>query len=477
MWDMCGKRNNIFRTYVLIMTTRTAIYLPASPLRRQVFKLAFPAVGEQFLNMLVGLVDTYLVGHISLQVAAQLGYGPAAGLTGVGLGNYVVWIITTLFMAGAVGSTALVARSTGARNNAESNLALRQSVLLGLALGVIAMVVMYVFAPTAMDLFGADALVALLGISYLRIASLSMPLAGLMFLCNAALRGAGDTRTPLLLMFLVNGINIIVSWLLVNGRWGFPAMGVEGAAWGMTIGRALGGIVVIWILLQGRNALRLDRWPRPDLSMLRRIVRVGVPTGAEMFVFQAALVVFARFITQLGTVPFAAHNTVITVESISFLPGLGFAVAATTLVGQSLGAQDPKRARSNGHEAFFQAALFMGFMGMLFILIPERLLGLLVDDADVVAAGALPLRLVGIIQPLLAANFVYSGALRGAGDTRSPLLIKLISPWLVRLPLALVLIPLYGLNGAWIAMSIDLGFQGVLAWWRFYGDNWERIKV
>ncbi len=211
--------------------------------------------------------------------------------------------------------------------------------------------------------------------------------------------------------------------------------------------------------------------------MLQRIVRVGVPAGAEMFVFQAALVVFARFVTQLGTVPFAAHNTVITVESVSFLPGLGFAVAATTLVGQGLGARDQQRARSSGHEAFFQAALFMGFMGLLFVLIPERLLGLLVDDPHVVPAGAMPLRMVGVIQPLLAANFVYAGARRGAGDTRWPLLIKLISPWLVRLPLAVWLIPHYGLNGAWVAMSTDLAIQGVLAWWRFYGDTWERIKV
>ncbi len=119
----------------------------------------------------------------------------------------------------------------------------------------------------------------------------------------------------------------------------------------------------------------------------------------------------------------------------------------------------------------------MGLMGVLFVFIPEFFLGMLVDDPRVVAAGVLPLRLVGVIQPLLAANFVYAGALRGAGDTRWPLLVKLVSPWLVRVPLAFWLIPAYGLTGAWIAMSIDLSLQGMLSWWRFRGNTWERIKV
>jgi multidrug resistance protein, MATE family len=188
--------------------------------------------------------------------------------------------------------------------------------------------------------------------------------------------------------------------------------------------------------------LRIDQIPLPDRQLLWRIVRVGLPAGAEMLVFQGALLIFARFITQLGTIAYAAHNTVITIHSISFLPGIGFAVAATTLVGQNLGAQDPQRARQSGHEAFIQATIFMGMMGILFMLFPAWFLSLLVREPAVVAAGTLPLRIVGTIEPMVAANFVYAGALRGAGDTRWPLLIKLISPWFVRLPLTLWLIPL-----------------------------------
>lgn len=459
------------------MTTQTGVLPRPTSLRRQVLTLALPAVGEQFLNLLVGLSDVYLIGHISVLAAQQLGYGPAEGLAGVGLANYVVWLVTTLFMAGAVGSTALIARATGAKDRAEANDVVRQSVLLGLLMGVIGMAGMYLFAPGAMRLFGAPAEIVPLGVDFLQITAFSMPLTGVMFMCNAALRGAGDTKTPLLVMLLVNGLNIGISWLLINGQLGFTPLGVSGAAWGMAIGRALGGVFVIGVLLRGVGVIKLDRLPLPSRDTLRRILRIGLPTGAEMLAFQSALMLYARFVTHLGTVPYAAHNTVINAESISFLPGLGFAVAATTLVGQGLGAGDRQFARRSGHEAYFQSAIFMTIMGILFILVPEWFLSLLVDDPAVVAAGVQPLRMVGVIQPLLAANFVYAGALRGAGDTRWPLLIKLVCPWLVRLPLAFWLIPLYGLSGAWIAMSVDLALQGVLAWWRFRGNRWERIDL
>lgn len=459
------------------MTTQSQTLKLTTSLRRQVFSLAFPAVGEQFLNLLVGLADTYLVGHMTLAVTSQLGYGLAEGLAAVGLANNVIWLITTLFMAGAVGATALIARAIGARDTSEANGVVRQSVLLGVSMGIIGLAAMYWGAPLTMRMFGAEPAVAQLGVGFLHITAISMPLAGLMFMLNAAMRGAGDTKTPLLIMLLVNGLNILISWLLINGRFGLPALGVAGAAWGASIGRSVGGIVVLIVLLNARGVLKLDRLPRPDWDMLRRILKIGVPTGLEQFVFQGALIIFTVFVTGLGATAYAAHNTVLNAESISFLPGLGFAVAATTLVGQGLGAGDVQRARQSGHEAFFQAGIFMGIMGLLFVLVPEWFLSILVDNDDIVRAGALPLRFVGIIQPLLAANFVYAGALRGAGDTLWPLLIKLISPWLVRLPLAFFLVPLYGLTGAWIAMSTDLALQGVLAWWRFRGRGWERIRV
>ncbi len=459
------------------MATHTLEQTPQIGMRGRVFRLAMPAVGEQFLNLLVGLVDTFLVGHLAAGTILSLGYGSAQALAAVGLSSYVIWTATTLFIAVAVGATALIARASGAGEPVDANSALRQSLLLGALMGVLALVLITLFAGQVMRLLGAPADVYPLGVGFLRITALSMPLAGILFIGNAALRGEGDTRTPLFVMFVVNGLNMLIAWLLVNGQFGLPALGVHGTAIGAAVGRSAGGLLVLVMLMRGRGLLRLDRLPRPEPDMLKRLIRIGLPSGGEQLAFQGALVLFARLVTGLGTVAFAAHNTVITIESISFLPGAGFAAAATTLVGQGLGAHEPERARWSGYESFRQAGLFMAGMGLLFILVPHWFLSLLVDDPQVIAAGVTPLRTVGIIQPLLAASFVFSGALRGAGDTRFPLWIKLISPWLLRLPLAFLLIPLFGLTGAWIALSSDLALQGVLAWWRFRGGSWRQIRV
>jgi len=445
--------------------------------RKKVLALALPAVGEQFLNLLVGLVDTFLVGHLASSSAAQLGYGSAQALAAVGISGYVVWAVTTLFIATAVGATALIARSTGAGQFAESNSVVRQALLLGALMGLVGMVVIVLLAQPMMYLLGAPPDVLPLAVSYLRITSFSMILAALLFVGTAVLRGAGDTRTPLYLMGVVNVLNMIVAWLLVNGQFGLPVLGVRGSAWGAAIARSVGGVLVLAILVRGRGTLRLDRLPRPDRVMLRRLVAVGLPSCGEQLAFQLALMVYAGFITKLGTVAFAAHNTVLNIESVSFLPGAGFATAATTLVGQGLGASDPKQARRSGNEAFFQGVIFMTLMGALFIAVPHWMLSLMVSDPEVIAAGVTPLRIVGVIQPLLAASFVFSGALRGAGDTRFPLWIKLFSPWLLRLPLAWFLIPILGLTGAWIALSSDLAMQGVLAWLRFRTGRWEHIRI
>ncbi len=465
------------RTNILKRRHVSALSNDQVTLRRTVFKLGLPAVGEQLLNLLVGLVDTFLVGHLALNVATDLGYGSAQALAAVGISGYVVWTATTLFIAVAVGATALIARAIGAGRGGEANEALRQSLWLSAIMGTFTMVVILATAPYIVRALGAPADVVPLAISFLRITALTMPLAAMLFVGNAALRGIGDTRTPLLLMLVVNAINILIAWLLVNGHFGFPGIGVDGSAWGASIARGVGGVLVIVILTRGRGKLRLDRFPWPQREMSMRLLRVGLPAGAEQLAFQSALIVFARMVTGLGTVAFAAHNTVLTIESMSFLPGAGFAAAATTLVGQSLGAGDGGLARRSANEAFRQGVIFMGVMGVLFLAVPQWFLWVLVNDPAVVAAGVHPLRTVGIIQPMLAATFIYSGALRGAGDTRFPFIIKLVSPWLLRLPLSMVLIPWLGLLGAWIALSSDLALQGLLAWWRFRGDGWERIRI
>lgn len=453
--------------------------LPGGSIRQRMFSLALPAVGEQLLNTMVGLADVFLVGNLAPATAALLGYDSAAALTAAGLGNQFSWIVMVLFMAVGIGATALVARAVGARDEASLGRIVRQVALLGALVGV---------AATAMGLLAAEPFLAILkapvetraiGAEYIHITAITFLPTALLIAVTACMRGAGDTRTPLLLMLVVNTLNIAVTWLLVNGQLGMPALGVRGAALGTTLARGLGGIVAVALLLRGHAGLRLVLDWRPDPEMLRRLVRVGLPTAGEQFVFQAALLIFVRFVTDLGTTAYAAHNITITIESVSFLPGLGYAAATGALVGQALGARRPDEAERSAYEGLFQGGLMMSALGGFMVLFPAQLVALFTNDPMVVAAATPPLRAAGLVQPALAVSFILLGALRGAGDTRWPLYSRLLTTWVVRLPLTFVVVGWLsgGLPGVWLAMCTDFTLQAIMVLWRFSSGKWKKIEV
>jgi putative MATE family efflux protein len=426
-------------------------------------------MGEQLLSMMVGIVDTFLVGHLG-----------AAPLAAVGLANQWVFMATALFGAIAVGSTALIARFIGARDPEQADRTLRQSMLLGALIGATATVLGVSLAQPAVTLLGAQDEVIGLGSAYLAIASSVLFFSTLMFIGNACLRGAGDTRTPLYVMLVVNALNIVVAWTAINGPFGLPKMGVAGSALGAVAGRFVGGILVIAILLKGRAGIQLRlRGLRPDWGFIQRILRVGLPSGAEQLLFRTGHMVFARILAELGTVAYAANQVAINGWSLSFMPGFGFALAATTLVGQSLGAEDPDGAQERGYTSYRMAAGLMGTAGLAFFLFPAQIVGFFTDDPQVIALGTLPLRMVGLIQPILAATMVFSGGLRGAGDTKWPMIVTGSSIWLVRIPLAYLfaLVFNWGLAGAWAAFALDLSLRGLLNYLRFRSGRWKTVRV
>lgn len=437
--------------------------------RRDVLRLALPATGEQLLSMMVGIVDTFLVGHLG-----------AAPLAAVGLANQWVMMATTLFGAIAVGSTALIARFTGAKEPEKANLVLRQSVLLGALIGVVATVLGVALARPAVALLGAPEDVIELSTSYLRMVASIFFFSTVMFIGNASLRGAGDTRTPLYVMLVVNVLNVLVAWTAINGPFGLPKLGVVGSALGAATGRTVGGVLVVALLLKGRAGIQLRlAHLRPDWDLIRRILRVGLPTGAEQMLFRTGHMFFARILAELGTMAYAANQVAINILSISFMPGFGFAVAATTLVGQSLGAEDPDGAEQRAYTAYRLGATLMTAIGLAIVLFPAQLMGAFTNESQVVALGTMPLKVVGLAQPILAAVMVFSGGLRGAGDTRFPMAINGTCIWLIRLPLAyaLALTLGWGLVGAWSAMALDFTLRALLNYLRFRSGRWKFVEV
>ncbi len=438
-------------------------------IRREVIALAMPAMGEQLLSMVVGIVHTFLVGHLG-----------AAPLAAVGLAQQWVMMAVTLFSAIGTGATAMIARFIGAREPENANQVLRQAILMGSGLGLVVMVLGVSLARPAVMLLGAPDDVVDFSTSYLRVASSVLFFSFLMYIGNASLRGAGDTRTPLYVMLVVNVVNVVVAWTAINGPFGLPQLGVVGSALGMVAGHLSGGTLVMVLLLKGRSGLKLRlRGLRLDLDLIRRILRIGLPSGIEQVMMRTGQMFFARILAALGTLAYAANQVAINGWSLSFMPGFGFALAATTLVGQALGARDPEDAERRGYTAYRISAVVMSIVGLMLVLFPAQIISFFIDDPEVIALGILPLRTVGFIQPLLAASMVFAGGLRGAGDTRFPMVMTASTIWFIRLPLGYLfaLVFGWGLAGAWTAMALDMSIRGIGNFFRWRSGRWKGIEV
>lgn len=450
-----------------------------SDLRKSVFFLALPAVGEQMLNTAVGLTDHYLVGHLSTDVASTLGYDRATAMASVGLGNMVSFITTVLFMSVAVGATAVVARRIGERDQEGAERTLQQAMIMVFLAGALATAISVFLGEPILRLLGASPEVAEVGSGFLRIISYSYIPAAMMFAGTASLRGSGDMRSPLYLMGLVNIINIILAWLLVNGQFGLPALGVNGSAIGTAIARTIGGVVLLALLAAGKLRLHWRPTWRPQWNVLSRVLKVGLPFAADQLIFNSATMIVVSLITGLGTAVYAAHTLTVNIESISFLPGLGFAAAATTLVGQAMGAKDEDRARRSAFEALLQGGLIMTALGMVMFFWPETLLRIMTPEREVIEAAITPLRIAGLGQPLLAIFFIINGSLRGAGDTKFMMVVRFITTWGLRMVLSLFFVKVlgFGLEGVWFAMVFDWIGHASLSLWRWNTGRWRNIQV
>jgi len=440
-------------------------------IRALVLRLTWPVVVEQTLGTTVGLANTYIVGHLG-----------AAALASVGLSTQLVNLLIALFSAVGVGSTALVARHVGANEPDEADHVAGQSLLLALAVGLVAAVPCLWLGHWLLTALGGAGDVVALGRAYLLAVGTTMPLMAILFIGNATLRGAGDTRTPMTVMGLVNLINVSVSCSLVHGLGPFPALGVLGAGVGSAAGVGVGGLIVAVVLLRGGSTTGLQVGPaalRFHPGRTRRLLRVGLPAGAEQMVMRLAQLVMATIVTQLGTAAYAGHQLGIQLLSAAFMPGFGFSVAATTLVGQELGRGAPRRAEACVYSACWMTTALMCSVGLVAYALAQPLLRAFTSDVGVVAQGLYAVRGCALIELPLAVYFVLAGALRGAGDTRFVLLAQAVSIWLVRLPLAhrLGLVFGLGLRGVWAAMILDMTVRALLLALRFRSGAWKWIGV
>lgn len=440
------------------------------------------------MGFLVSAVDLILAGRMS--EGADL----IAIMDALGLGGYVAWLMLILQGAVGTGVMALVSRAAGARDQEMASKSLGQGLLVGLMCGLVSGLGIRLLLGFIVARFDLSPEAAGHAMAYLATLCWLCPVIGVMLAATHSLRGIGDTRTPFVAMVVVNLVNLGLSWLFVFGPEPFGGMGVRGLALGTVLAWVVGMLVVLGFLYfrDGRASsgdgvelsLRGCRL-RPEPDMMKRILRVGAPQAVEMsgmwFIHSITLSIISGLQPD-GTL--GAHLIAVRVESMSFLPGLAIGTAGAALAGQYLGARNPEMAAKAVRVCWRYAAVFMGLLGVAFLLWPTALVELIVpgpgEDVKLLVGIAAPLVfLCGLNQPVLATALVLKSSLRGAGATRLVMVYSFSTMILFRgigVPVAVKFFDV-GLFGIWVIMFIDVWVQAsVFAWVHFRG-RWQRTEV
>jgi putative MATE family efflux protein len=436
---------------------------------RTIWALAWPVIITFLLESLVGLIDTLMVGRLG-----------ATAVAAVGVGAQILSSVSVAMTAVGTGTLALVARQIGAQERRTAEHVLGQSILAAFVLSVLCVLPVIVYAPRIVGWFGVDAGVIEQGAGFTRFVMLSIPQSAVLFVIGSALRGAGDTRTPLLIGFIVNVLNLFFNYVLIFGKLGFPALGVRGSGLATTIAFTVGVFLGMALLVRGRLVMRLQpRHFRVDTTIVRRVLAIGSPAAIEQILMQIGFFLYLVFAAQYGTSAVAAYFIGVRILALSFLPGYGFAAAAAALVGQNLGARRPEWARRAGWESNRLSVYLMSTCGLLIILTAQPIAASFVDDPEVIADTVSFIWALGLAQPFMAVDFTLGGALRGAGDTRFPLIAVFVGFYGCRLLCAYLVTYILHLaiHWVWLALIGDYIARAALKAWRFRSERWMHIQV
>lgn len=434
-------------------------------------RLALPALAEQLLGVMVMLVDVWLAGR-------YLKHAPE--LAAIGLMAYAIWLLTCMFDFVAIGATAMTARFAGGGNLRRANYVANQAVLVGAVMAVGVTAAVYFAARPFVSVMQLDGQAADLAVRYIVIMVPVLPAIMLQRVGIACLRGVGDMVTVFWLMAVVNVVNVVVSSALVIGIGPAPRLGWDGLAIGTSSAHLVGGLLMLMMLVRGYRGLKLQcRFLKPNRDMITRVLRIGVPGGIDIFLLIFCHMWYVAIINGLGDAAAAAHSVAVRLESLAFLPGSAFAMAAMTLAGQFLGARDDRRAGRSVLQATLAACGVMMVPAVLFVTLGFPLASIFLDPsrADIARQAAALLRISAMGLLPMCLMMVLSGALRGAGDTRWPLAIGMLGMLAVRIPSAYWLSSFLGVEGAWYAALADLCVRCLLVVYRFRHGGWKHIKV
>lgn len=434
---------------------------------RSVWRLAWPTIISNLLFTTVGFM------HI--KIVAQMGTSEVAAVT---TGHRVFFLVQAILMGVSVAATAMTARAWGAKEIAKAETVTWTSMALAISLAAVLSIPVLIMPKAIAGLFGLDEETTQLAATFIFWLGLFNVFAAINMMLGTALRATGDVITPLLFLIFSSLLNIVFAYMLAFGIGPLPEMGVAGVSLGGSFGSALITIVFTAVWWRGKFNLKPVKQAAIDWVSARQLVSIGAPSVAEQALVQLAFLAFFAIVAQYGTEAYAAYGIGISLVAFSIVIGFGFGIAAATLVGQQLGAGQPELAMMAVSRSLRMALAAMIFLSILLAWFAQELAGFMIDDPEVVSLTVSFIYMIALAHPLMACDFALGGALRGAGDTRFPLIATFCGIIFGRLIPALIFLWL-GLSIYWIfgVMIIDYSIKATMLLHRYRSRKWLDVKI
>ncbi|MBV2131724.1 MATE family efflux transporter [Pseudomonas sp. MAP12] len=441
--------------------------MPMPERLRQILILGLPIIGGMLSQSLINLLDAAMVGHLG-----------ETALAGVGIGSYANFMAIALVMGLGSGVQALVARRRGEGRPAETGAPLHAGLLMAVLVGLPLGLGCWLAAPWIIGLLSSDPAVAAIGHDYFQWRVLAVAAVGMNFAFRGYWNGSHRSGLYMRLLLGIHLFNAALSYCLIHGLLGLPAMGAQGAGLGTCIAQYAGSLIFAsqtWRVAPDAGF----RWRRPPPLEIHRLARLSLPNSLQQLFFATGITLLFWIIAQVGTAELAVAHVLVNLALLLILPAVGLGMAATTLVSHSLGAGDVDAAHRWGWDVVRVAIGGLALLGMPFWLFPEAILGLFVNAAQLIELGIWPLRLTGLGMVLDAGALVLAQALLGAGASRTVMLVTLGNQWLVVLPLTYLLGPVlgYGLLAIWSLYILQRGLASAIFALMWQRRAWARIEI
>ncbi len=428
-----------------------------------IIRLSFPAILAQISSIIMQYIDASMVGHL----------GPNASAA-IGLVSSTTWLTGGIMTAACMGFSVRVAHKIGAKDEAGAREIVKWGLIITTSFGIMLCLICVMISGYLPKWMGGAAEIQKDASAYFLVYALSIPIREILYSSQGMIQSSGNIRLPSILNVLMCLLDVVFNVILI------PRLGVIGAAIGTALSILIIALIMLYILLFRSQSLHIVN--RTDGLKLRlnefcakelpTTMKIAIPVAIDNIIMGCAYVAFTRIVSPIGTTAIAANSFSITAESLCYMPGFGIGVAATTIVGQCIGAHRKKSAKRLGWMAVILGMVIMGISGTLMWIFAPQMIGILTPDNDIRALGVTVLRIEAFAEPLYGASIVAAGVFRGAGETLLSSVLNLLSVWLVRIPLAGYLSSFMGLKGAWIAMCFELCVRGTLFLIRLF--RWNR---